>query len=53
MMSDIDLLRILDGLRAEITDLKAQHVRLMVDLTRCERLGVGLSQRVASLEGRL
>ena len=52
-MSDLDLLRILDGILAEITDLKAQHVRLLVDLTRCERLVVGLSQRVATLEGRL
>ena len=51
-MSQDDLLRILTALREDIEDLKRVNVHLLVDLARCERIAMSLSQRVASLENR-
>lgn len=51
-MSEEDLGRILKSLRDDIEDLKRVNVHLLVDLSRCERIAMSLSQRVASLENR-
>jgi hypothetical protein len=37
----------------ELADLKRTNVRLLIDLTRLERLVMQLMQRVANLEGKL
>ena len=51
-MSQDDLFRILKALNDDIEDLKRVNVHLLVDLARCERIAMSLSQRVASLENR-
>jgi hypothetical protein len=37
----------------ELADLKRANVRLLIDITRLERLVMQLMQRVANLEGKL
>jgi hypothetical protein len=37
----------------ELADLKRTNVRLLIDLTRLERLVMQLMQRVANMEGKL